>query len=182
MGSRHEQVVLVDESGRDLGAAPKLDAHRPPGQLHLAVSAWLVDGAGRALVQRRARTKYHFAGRWSNACCTHPCPGEPPADAIARRVAEELGLEVLMRPVGRFLYRAADPGSSFVEHELDHVFVGVVRGTPRPDPSEVGAIAYVEPDVLRRAIVDPARSGRVTPWLGSVMSLAESGVDASRSR
>ncbi len=88
-----EQVVIVDADDTPTGVMDKLAAHRNGGALHRAVSACLVDDRGRVLLQRRALAKYHFAGRWSNTCCTHPRPGEEPGVAIARRLGEELGVE-----------------------------------------------------------------------------------------
>ena len=61
--SQEEQVVLVDDGGREVGLAEKLAAHRGAGQLHLAFSVYLFDAEGRLLLQKRAAGKYHFAGR-----------------------------------------------------------------------------------------------------------------------
>jgi isopentenyl-diphosphate delta-isomerase len=176
----NDHVVLVDPTDKPIGTAPKLDVHRAPGSLHRAVSAWLVDPRGRVLLQQRASTTYHFAGRWSNACCTHPRPGETPGDAIVRRVGEELGLAVAVRSVGSFTYRAADPATRLVEHELDHVYVGVVEGHPRPEPADVMDLAFVRPTVLLDRLADASRRDHYTPWLAHVMSVARLGRVAGR--
>src|SRR6185437_11751898 len=57
------EVVLVDASGKPIGQQDKLTAHRL-GQLHLAVSVFVFDGARRLLLQRRAGSKYHSGGLW----------------------------------------------------------------------------------------------------------------------
>jgi isopentenyl-diphosphate delta-isomerase len=165
-----EKVVLVDLEDRGVGTAEKLDAHRPPGLLHRAVSAHIVDRAGRVLLQQRALGKYHFPGYWANACCSHPRPGESPIEAVERRVLEELGVRVPLTPAGRFVYRATDPWSGLVEHELDHVFVGVVHEALTPDPREVRATAFVEGSGLRGFLDDPAHA--VAPWLTPVLRVA----------
>jgi len=131
-------VELVDERGRTYDLVPKLAAHQPPGQLHRAVSIFLVDAGGRLLLQRRASSKYHSGGLWSNACCSHPAPGEPPIAAAARRVEEELGIEpVDLAEVGTIAYGVTDPVSGLVEREWNHLFVGRSLHEPSPDPSEV---------------------------------------------
>src|SRR5947208_257379 len=66
-----DEVILVDEHDAELGVAPKLEVHRD-GRLHRAVSVVLFDDSGHVLLQRRASTKYHSAGLWSNTCCGHP--------------------------------------------------------------------------------------------------------------
>lgn len=142
-------LELVDEAGTTTGTAEKLSAHLAPGRLHRAFSVFLLDDRGRLLLQRRALGKYHSPGLWSNTCCGHPLPGEPPFAAAARRTGEELGLAPeLMRAAGTVRYHHTDPVSGLVEREYNHLFVGVVRAEPRPDPEEVGETAFVDPAEL----------------------------------
>ncbi len=149
-----ERVVLVDECDREIGTEEKLAAHTA-GVLHRAFSVFVFDGAGKVLLQRRARTKYHSAGRWANTCCGHPRPGEAVPAAAARRLVEEMGFSCPLRCVRSVLYRAG-VGSGLVEHEYDHIFVGCFEGTPAPDPSEVeewrwSSIETVADDVVEHA-------------------------------
>lgn len=146
-------LELVDESGRTIGTAEKLSAHVAPGRLHRAFSVFLFDDSGRLLLQRRAQAKYHSPGVWSNTCCGHPYPAEPPFVAAARRTAEELGVApALLREAGTVRYNHPDPASGLVEQEYNHLFAGIVRDTPRPDPAEIAETAFVTPaelDALR---------------------------------
>ncbi|WP_017584171.1 isopentenyl-diphosphate Delta-isomerase [Nocardiopsis valliformis] len=144
-------LELVDEAGTTTGTTEKLSAHQAPGQLHRAFSVFLLDDRGRLLLQRRALSKYHSPGLWSNTCCGHPLPGEPPFAAAARRTGEELGLAPeLMRAAGTVRYHHTDPVSGLVESEYNHLFVGVVRAEPRPDPEEVAQTAFVDSAELER--------------------------------
>ncbi|MCQ8769446.1 isopentenyl-diphosphate Delta-isomerase [Streptomyces telluris] len=146
-------LELVDEDGRTIGTAEKLSAHIAPGRLHRAFSVFLFDDEGRLLLQRRALEKYHSPGVWSNTCCGHPYPGEPPFVAAARRTGEELGIApALMREAGTVRYNHPDPDSGLVEQEYNHLFVGIVRAEPRPAPEEIAETAFVTPaelDALR---------------------------------
>jgi isopentenyl-diphosphate Delta-isomerase len=164
-----EVVVLVDERDVPLGIASKLAAHRD-GRLHRAVSVMLFDDNGQLLLQQRAAGKYHSAGRWSNACCGHPRPGETTGDAARRRLRDELGIEgCQLEHVSEFVY-TADLGDGLIEHELDHVFVGRWSGALRPDPTEVAATRWVRRDDLE---VDLARAPeRYTAWLANVVDHA----------
>ncbi|MGJ7416631.1 isopentenyl-diphosphate Delta-isomerase [Streptomyces cinereoruber] len=138
-------LELVTPDGETTGSAEKLSAHAFPGTLHRAFSVFLLAPDGRLLLQRRALTKYHWAGVWSNSCCGHPHPGEDPARAAARRTAEELGVRPDgLRPAGTVLYRYGDEASGLVEHEYNHLFVGALTGTPAPDPAEVHETALVD--------------------------------------
>ncbi len=164
-----ERVVLVDEAGRVLGSEEKLAAHRHGGRLHLAFSVFVVDGEGNTLLQRRSTRKHHFGGLWSNSCCSHPRPDEDVLTAGVRRLVEEMGLQVPLDDVGTFLYRAEDPASGLVEHELDHVLVGTHDGDPSPNPTEVDGWRWVSIDAL--AVDLTARPERYTPWLSPALSL-----------
>ena len=130
-----ERVILVDEDDREVGTELKLPAHLD-GKLHRAFSIFVFDNAGSMLLQRRADTKYHSAGLWSNTCCGHPLPGEPTDDAAHRRLGEEMGFDCLLQPAFRFRYRA-ELGNGLVENEYDHVLVGSFAGRPVPNPQEV---------------------------------------------
>lgn len=166
---RHERVVLVDADDREVGTATKWRAHRT-GRLHRAVSVLLLDSAGRLLLQQRAAHKYHSPGLWSNACCGHPRPGEPPHDAAARRLREELGLSCALVPSFRFRYRAA-LGGGMHEHEVDHVFVGTTDADPAPDAAEVAAWRRLTPDALRRRVAEAPTE--FTVWFRLLLRRAE---------
>jgi isopentenyl-diphosphate delta-isomerase len=157
-----ETVVLVDENDRELGTAEKLAAHRDGGRLHRAFSVFLFDDRGRVLLQQRAATKYHFPLLWTNACCGHPRPGEEVLGAARRRVAEELGVEVALRPAFSFVYTAEDTESGLTEREFDHVLLGRLSAHPRPDPEEVSALAWWAAPSLLGDVA--ARPQRYTPW------------------
>lgn len=165
-----DHVVLVDRDGNAQGTMAKVAAHTEPGHLHRAVSLCLFDAEDRVLLQRRADVKYHFAGQWSNSCCTHPRPDEDPADAVIRRTQEELGIAVEgLVECGTFVYRASDPRSGLVEWELDHVFAGSPVGRAMPHPNEVSEVRWA---TVADAMAEAAESPVCTPWLGPVLDLA----------
>jgi len=166
---RKEKVVLVDAEDREVGLAPKLEAHRA-GTLHRAVSVFLFNGEQALLLQRRAATKYHSAGLWSNTCCGHPRPGEVPLMAARRRLMEEMGIECDIFPALRFQY-VADVGNGLMENELDHVFFGYFAGAPAPVASEVAETRWVR--VLELLADIRANRARYTPWLGLALRLLD---------
>lgn len=155
-------MVLVDERDRPVGIAEKLAAHREGGLLHRAFSIFLFDRDGRMLLQQRAAAKYHFPSLWTNACCSHPRPGETVEAAAHRRLFEELGVEATLVPLFSFVYSAQDPVSGLSEREFDYVFAGRIESEPRLCPDEVGAVAYAAlEDVERRCL---GRPEEFTPW------------------
>jgi len=160
MVDARETVVLVDERDREVGQAPKLEAHAN-GALHRAFSVFVLNARGEVLLQRRADAKYHSGGLWTNTCCGHPRPGEDVADAARRRLREEMGFDCALEPAGTFLYRA-DVGAGLTEHELDHLFTGRHDADPSPDPAEASEWRWQLPDdALAEAEAHPER---FTPW------------------
>lgn len=145
---------MVDASDNQVGIAPKLLVHRQ-GTLHRAVSVFILNEAGEMLLQRRAREKYHSGGLWSNACCSHPRPGESPAAAAVRRLEEEMGLFSPLEHAFTFLYRAALQ-DGLTEHELDHVFVGASTMDPHPNSEEIDEWRWISlPELERELAEDP---------------------------
>lgn len=160
MASFSERVILIDESDREIGSAEKLDAHRK-GLLHRAFSVVVWDASGRQLLQRRADSKYHSGGLWTNTCCGHPRPGEPVAAAAARRLEEEMGFTCPLEWLGIVGYRA-DVGNDLIEHEIVHVFRARYDGAVVPDPAEVAAYKWCGLDSIQRDVA--AAPGQFTAW------------------
>lgn len=134
------QVILVDEKDQPVGFSGKQAVHEQ-GLLHRAFSVFIFNPAGEMLLQQRAMSKYHSAGLWSNACCSHPTPGEETADAALRRLKEELGFEVSVEKIFDFVYRA-ELENGLTEHEFDHVFTGEYNGPVHFNTEEVMAVCY----------------------------------------
>jgi len=162
-----DHVILVDESDRPTGSAPKLDAHLNGGALHRAFSIFIFNSGGRMLLQRRARGKYHFGGLWTNACCSHPRLGQTLADSAHARLRHEFGFDAPLEELFSFIYRAEDPVSGLTEHEFDHVFVGRFDGRPAPNPEEIEQWEWVD----RSRLLDDISTHpeRFTPWFRIVL-------------
>jgi isopentenyl-diphosphate delta-isomerase len=147
-------VVLVDEDDATIGVAEKLPVHRL-GYLHRAISVSLTDGNGRILLQRRAHGKYHSGGLWSNACCSHPRPGEVTLAAAERRLREEMGIVCTLRSAGRVRY-SGNVGGGLVENELVHFFRGIHSGRIEPNEQEVCDFSWVSgPELAMSIELDP---------------------------
>lgn len=157
-----EQVVLVDGDGRPIGVADKKTVHGVTTPRHLAFSCYGFDEAGRLLVTQRASTKRTFPMVWTNTCCGHPAPGEKFADAAARRLRFELGLEVQeMRMIlPNFSYRASD--GSVEENEFCPVLACLITREPVPRPDEVQAVAWWSWAQFMASAADP--SSGLSPW------------------
>ena len=145
-----EEVILVTENDEPIGSMEKMEAHRK-GVLHRAFSVFIINEQNEMLLQQRAKTKYHSSGLWTNACCSHPRPGEDTEAAAIRRLHEELGFITPVNKVFDFKYNASfDNG--LTEHEYDHVYFGKYAGKLKPNPAEVQDYCYKSMDEIANTI------------------------------
>src|SRR5580658_4397934 len=140
MGNQQEEVVLVDESDQPVGVMEKMEAHRR-GLLHRAFSVFIFNSRGEMLLQQRAPEKYHSAGLWTNACCSHPRPGEDTREGAVRRLKEELGFTTHLEKLFEFTYRS-EFDNGLTEFEFDHVFIGVYDQEISPDKKEASDYCF----------------------------------------
>lgn len=166
-------VVLVDSNDHQLGLEDIFDAHRNPGKLHRAVSVILFNSEGDMLLQQRSQKKLLWPEFWSNTVCTHPFEGESYEDCGARRLAEEMGVNLQsgrLRAVYRFEYQA-DYNHEWSEHELDTVMVGNFDGEVEPNSDEVMAYRWIGMDELNSEIDTSPEI--FTPWFKLIIDSRE---------
>lgn len=145
-----EDVILVDKNDKIMGTEHKITAHIE-GKLHRAFSIFVFNPKGELLIQRRAKTKYHSGGLWSNTCCGHQRFGESLEKSAHRRLKEEMGFDCGLEEKFTFTYKIKfDNG--LTENEYDHVFVGSFDDEPHPNPKEVDDWKWVNLKELKLAI------------------------------
>lgn len=146
-------VVLVDTKDREVGFMDKMEAHQK-GLLHRAFSVLIFNSENQFLIQRRADTKYHSAGLWSNTCCSHPAPEETILNACHRRLKEEMGLTCeALTDLYHFIYKV-EFENHLSEHELDHVIIGYSDSKPLLNPNEASDWKYISYDELKKDIAN----------------------------
>ncbi len=161
-----DDIILVDSSDRPEGTGEKMSVHKK-GQLHRAFSVLIFDQKGKMLLQKRADSKYHSAGLWANACCSHPRPGEETETAAHRRLQEEMGFDCRLTAKGAFLYQA-ELDEGLKEHEYDHVFFGTYTGGVNPDPVEVSEFKWIDVSELKEDIKNQPE--RYAAWFKIILS------------
>ena len=147
----------------------KMEAHEK-GLLHRAFSIFIFNAKGEMLLQQRSLSKYHSGGLWTNACCSHPSPGEETAASAIKRLNEELGFQTSIEKVFDFIYKAGfDNG--LTEHEFDHVFIGRYDGCVNSCPEEVMEVSYNTMEEIRSSI--QTNPGQYTAWFKIAFPLLE---------
>ena len=145
-----EKVIHVDEKDNQVGVMPKLEAHQK-GLLHRAFSVFIFNSKYELLLQKRASSKYHSGGLWTNTCCSHPREGEEILDAAKRRLIEEMGIDTSLRKVHDFIYKA-ELDNDLTEHEFDHVLYGIYNEDPIINKDEADDFKWIDMDSLNEDI------------------------------
>ncbi|MGZ5135420.1 MAG: isopentenyl-diphosphate Delta-isomerase [Flavitalea sp.] len=156
----NDQVILVNDSDDPVGVMEKMEAHRKP-ILHRAFSVFIFNNRGEMLLQKRSDHKYHSAGLWTNACCSHPRPGESTENAATRRLKEEMGFSTPLEKAFEFIYRASFK-NGLHEYEFDHVFMGEYNSAIKPNPDEVTEYCFMTMDAIEESL--KANPETFTAW------------------
>lgn len=156
---------MVNDHDEETGVMEKMEAHRT-GSLHRAFSVLLFNSRGEMLLQKRAQTKYHSSGLWTNTCCSHPRPGESLEEATRRKLRQEMGIEANPRFAFKFQYKAP-LDNQLIEYEIDHVFIGQFDGEPVLNEHEAEDWKFVDLHSLKQQIhTDPQQ---FTPWFRLIL-------------
>lgn len=160
---------MVDEQDNAIGSMEKLEAHQK-GALHRAISVLLFNSRGELLLQKRAKSKYHSGSLWTNTCCSHPLPEETTINAAQRKLKQEMGIDLALRYLFKFQYRAA-LDNNLIEHEIDHVFVGTFNGEPQLNPDEAEDWKFISREKLDEEILK--MPDHYTIWFKRLLSHPE---------
>ena len=159
-----ENVILVDKKDKKTGIEEKIKAHRE-GKLHRSFSIFIFNKKGELLIQKRARSKYHSGGLWSNTCCSHPRSNENVAKAAKRRLKEEMGIDCKLKKVFKLIYKAKV--GDLIEYEFDHVFIGKFDGKPKPNKKEVEEWKWISLEELKKDIKENPQ--KYTEWFKIIL-------------
>ena len=159
-----QDIILVNEKDEQTGRDEKLKVHQE-GKLHRAFSVFIFNSKGEWLLQKRAKSKYHSPGLWSNACCSHPHPGKNILQEAKKRLKEEMGILCALKEIFSFSYRIEF--DSLIENEIDHVFTGKFNGVVKPNKKEADGWKWVSNKALKSDVKENPQN--YTYWFKIVL-------------
>jgi isopentenyl-diphosphate delta-isomerase len=114
----------------------KIFAHKH-GMAHYAFSVFVFNFQNELLLQKRAKSKYHSGGLWTNTCCSHPLTNNlKQIKKIAEnRLLYEMGIYCPLEYIFEFEYKTQC--GELIENEYDYVFVGYSNQNPQINTDEV---------------------------------------------
>ncbi len=144
-----DKIILVNENDEEIGIEEKLKVHKE-GILHRAFSIFIFNDKQQLLIQKRAKTKYHSSGLWSNTCCSHPRANEILINAARRRLVEEMGFDCELKEIYKFIYKTNI--DQLIEYEYDHILIGNYNFSPMINNKEVEDWKWINVRSLKRDI------------------------------
>ena len=97
-----EWFDVVDALDRPIGKERREVVHARK-LFHRAIHVFVLDAAGRMLVQKRSSAKDSAPGLWCSSCSGHLDAGEDYIAAAVRELEEELGLEIRPEDLSQIL-------------------------------------------------------------------------------
>ncbi len=161
------KVQAVDKQDKPLKLISRKKAHKEL-ILHRAVSVFVVNSKGELLLQQRSRFKKLWPLFWSNTCCTHSQENEPPLQSAQRRLYQEMGLRLKLKPIFKLSY-CFEYKNGEGECELTWVFIARYnKETIKPDPQEAADFKWIGLPELKKQI--NKNSGQFTPWFKKIIT------------
>ncbi|MDA9369546.1 isopentenyl-diphosphate delta-isomerase [Amylibacter sp.] len=162
-------ILIPAYDNGQLQPIEKMLVHKK-GLKHLAISIFII-ADGKVLLQRRAFSKYHTPGLWTNTCCTHPYWNENTNTSALRRLEEELGMKnINLTKRNTVEYRSEVP-PDLIEHEVVDIFVGKCKSNHpiEINPNEVLEIKWLSLRQIKEDIKQYPET--YTAWIKIYMKL-----------
>ena len=133
----NEILDIVDENDRVIGQRPRKECNSNPDLTHRSIFILLYNSKGEILWQKRSPTKDINPGYWVTSVSGHVDSGESYQETAHREIKEELGIDVELEFLGKFLFRYPN------ENEFSAIFRGHSDGPFKLHPVEVSEVKYL---------------------------------------
>lgn len=160
------KIALVNKDDEIIGFEDKLEVHKL-GLLHRAFSILVFNDKDEILLQKRASTKYHSPGLWTNTCCSHLIENQDFETYIHNRLQDEMGFDCKLEFQFKFTYKK-NFDNGLTEYETDHIYKGIWEGVPKPNPDEVDEYKWISMEDLRQDIIKNPDS--YTYWFKEILN------------
>lgn len=166
-------LAAVDKDDRLIGKIEKWQAHRK-GILHRGFTAILFYQDQVILQQRKHPV---FDGCLDLSFSSHPIYKNTILQKERQAVFEALKREwnlkkkdLVSQPkmLGKIYYKAEDPNSKFVEHEVDYIFSVILNKIPKPNLDFAYGFSLVKKDeLLNKKFL---KEKNFAPWVKKILS------------
>lgn len=174
-------LAQVDRNDQLIGPVERWQAHEK-GILHRGFTVILTYNNQLLLQQRKHPV---FDKKYDLSFSSHPIfvagQLEPMEEAIFRTLKREWnlngtdlnrsdlksGLKTGLKYLDKIYYRAADPKSKFVEHEIDHIYLAEINKLPQPNLDFAYGYKLINQKNLPSKIYD--LGSKLAPWVKKIV-------------
>jgi isopentenyl-diphosphate delta-isomerase type 1 len=136
---------IVDADDRVIGQATRKACNSNPELIHRAVFVLVYNDRKEILWQKRSMTKDVGPGQWVTSASGHVITGDGYEETAHRELLEELGIDVPLEFLGKFLYRYRN------ENEYSAIFMAHSNGPFHFNCNEISAVQFMTvPAILKR--------------------------------
>ena len=128
---------VVDINDKVIGQATRKECNSNPKMIHRAVFVLIYNDYNEVLWQKRSQTKDVSPSQWVTSVSGHVNAGDGYEETAVREVREELGIEVSLEFLGKFLYRYR------YENEYSAIFKAFSTGPFNYNTEEISAIKFM---------------------------------------
>lgn len=171
--SRKQYLFAVDKNDLVVGEAEKWAAHKK-GLLHRGFTVILFFNDQIALQQRKHPV---FDGVSDMSFSSHQVfknkGGKDDLTDVYAGLKREWNInkDGLIKPpklLGKIYYRAKDPKSSYIEHEIDYIFSAQLKKLPKPNLRFAYGLTMIKRNHLQSGVYD-LRSLNIAPWVKKIV-------------
>lgn len=136
---------IVDINDNVVGQATRKECNSDPGLIHRAIFVLILNDQDQILWQKRSPTKDVSPGEWVTSVSGHVNAGEDYEETAIRETGEEVGIEVSLEFLGKFLYRYPN------ENEYSTIYRAFSNGPFNFNRKEISALRFMTfEDILDR--------------------------------
>jgi len=161
-----ELFIIVDKNDTIFGYKTRYECHHDPLLIHRTVGVLLYNAKGELLLQKRSITKDMEPGLWGISAAGHVTKGQTDDEAVHRELKEELGIDVPLTFVKKFIVSGGG------ETERVVIYKGFHGGPFIPDANEVDCVEFFAVETLKTKI----SGGEIILTTGATQTLREAGI------
>lgn len=144
MDKQEELFVVVDKSDHIIDYRSRSECNHDKNLIHRAVYVVLFNNKGQILLQKRSKHKDTSPGFYTASASGHVSRGESYEAAAKRELFEELGIQIDLTYVTKFIQHWA------TETEMTAIFTGRHNGPFKIHPKEVEEVEFFTPKEIKR--------------------------------
>jgi isopentenyl-diphosphate delta-isomerase type 1 len=157
---------IVDIDDKVIGQASRKRCNSDKGIIHRAVFILIFNDKGKMLWQKRSATKDVDPGKWVTSASGHVLAGEDYEKTAVREAKEELGINLSLDFIGKFLFRYPS------ENEYSAVFRGYSNGPFNFDREEISEIRFMTiEDILKKEMGNELKLSKAVHYIIDSLSL-----------